>query len=186
MTRYVAADSAEDQNSGRHADTACPPSQNEPNSTSTVGPDAGPPLDHHPRCKKKKKHKKKVNNCDGEAANSDLCHKRRIVTNGHKVQTGVKQCDNDNSEECQRVETTKKKQETKNYDTHVLGNSFKKKKNKKHIKKRLRLHANAKAVENTTDETNLADEDYAVDATTAWDWEDSTVTPHTLEDHSLS
>lgn len=125
-------------------------------------------------------------NCEGEAANSDLCHKRRIVTNGHKVQTGVKQCDNDNSEECQRVETTKKKQETKNYDTHVLGNSFKKKKNKKHIKKRLRLHANAKAVESTTDETNLADEDYAVDATTAWDWEESTVTPHTLEDHSLS
>lgn len=132
-------------------------------------------LTEHPRCRRRKKKKKKKRKCqDGADAdvNSDLCHKRQ--QGSRKVPNRIV-CDS--SDECQRVEVTMKKKQhskTKHSDnTHVLSSGFKKKKSKKQIKKRLRVSTSTEVADVATDE----DEDYAVDVTTAWDWEDTTSLP---------
>lgn len=130
-------------------------------------------LTEHPRCRRRKKKKKKKRRCqEGEADVGDLCHKRQQVKVPNRIV-----CD---SNECQRVEVTMKKKQhnkIKHSDTHVLSSGFKKKKSKKLIKKRLRVSSSTEAAEIAAEVAIDEDEDYAVDVTTAWDWEDTTSLP---------
>lgn len=172
LTRTVSPERAEELHPLRHRGHVCPPAppageQNPTNQQPT----------ENPRCRKKKKRKKKKRRCQEGDADGEPCHKRQTPTNTPKLQTKlVKQCDSKNSEECQRVEVTmKKKSKSKLSDTQVLS-GFKKKKNKKHIKKRLRVSVSIEVTDSPAEDVS-ADEDYAVEATTAWDLDDSTALP---------
>lgn len=185
LTRTVTPERAEEllplRHRGHNVCSAPPPEQTAASHASDPTDDA--PTEHLPRCRKRKKRKKKKRRCQDGEADGEPCQKRQL-SNARKVHTRlVKQCDNDKSEECQRVEVTmKKKHKTKTSDTHVLSGGFKKKKSKKQIKRRQRVSASSE--DNVTEEVSL-DEDYAVDATTAWDWEDTTVMP-LLPDDSVT
>lgn len=173
LTRTVSPERAEELHPLRHRGHVCQAitSVGEKNPTDQQ-------LNEHPRCRKKKKRKKKKRRCqDGGDADGEPCHKRQTPTNTPKLQTKlVKQCDSKNSEECQRVEVTiKKKSKSKTSDTQVLS-GFKKKKSKKHIKKRLRVSASAEATDAPAEDVS-AEEDYAVEVTTTWEFEDSTALP---------
>lgn len=133
------------------------------------------------RCRKRKKKKKKKRKCPEDESDSELCHKRQTVTSPHKVQSRLnKKCDSEDSEECQR-KTMKKKQETNNKgDKNAAGGAKKKKKAKTKRPKVISVtEAPITAPSVTTEEATL-DEDYTVDTTTNWEWDESTAIPTDL------
>lgn len=172
LTRTVSPERVEELHPLRHRGHVCQAAT----SLSEQNP-ANQQPNEHPRCRKKKKRKKKKRRCQDGDTDGEPCQKRQTPTNTPKLQTKlVKQCDSKNSDECQRVEVTmKKKSKSKTSDTQVLS-GFKKKKSKKHIKKRLHVSVSAEATDAPAEDVSV-DEDYAVEATTAWDFEDSTAVP---------
>lgn len=173
LTRTVSPERAEELHPLRHRGHIC----QTPSSTVIEQNPTDQQPNEHPRCRKKKKRKKKKRRCQEGDAEGEPCQKRQTAANTPKLQTKlVKQCDSKNSDECQRVEVTmKKKSKSKLSDTQVLS-GFKKKKSKKHIKKRLRVGVSVEVTDVPGEDVSM-DEDYAVDATTTWDFDDSTALP---------
>ncbi|EFA11551.1 branchless [Tribolium castaneum] len=162
LTRTVAPERAEELHPVRHHGHLC----------ATPSPlDGGhpPAPSDPPRCRKRRKRKKKKRKCPPDAEpDTELCHKRHNTSNHRKLQPTrlVKKCENEDSDECQRdVTVNKKKHKTSDKN---LGPK-KKKNSKKGAKKRHHVV--------TSTEAPTTDDDYGLDSTTHWDWEDSTALP---------
>lgn len=135
------------------------------------------------RCRKRKKKKKKKRKCLESEPDSELCQKRQTLTSPRKTQNRLnKKCDSENSEECQRNVTMKKKQQT---------DKFGNKKNVTDVKKKKKV-VGAKTkkpkvisvitevpvtIPSATTEDVTLDDDYTVDTTTNWEWYESTAFP---------
>ncbi|CAH1377985.1 unnamed protein product, partial [Tenebrio molitor] len=140
-----------------------------------------------PRCRKRKKRKKKKRKCPPDAENdTELCHKRHNTSNHRKLQPNrlVKKCENEDSDECQRdVTVNKKKQKTNTSDK--LSSPKKKKNGKKGGKKRHQVITSTEVATTAADDVTH-DEDYGLESTTHWDWEDSTAIPDVSMSISMS
>ncbi|KAJ3640239.1 hypothetical protein Zmor_003549 [Zophobas morio] len=189
LTRTVAPERAEDLHPLRHHTHMC---SSTPTTIESNGrlptPTADRPIDP-PRCRKRRKRKKKKRKCppDGESE-TELCHKRHNTSNHRKLQPNrlVKKCENEDSDECQRDVTVNKKKQ-KNSD-RFLSNGPKKKKNaKKGAKKRhpVPVITSTEVATTATDDVTH-DEDYGLDSTTHWDWDDSTAVPDVSMSISMS
>ncbi|KAK4872088.1 hypothetical protein RN001_016212 [Aquatica leii] len=188
LTRAVSAESAAELHPLRHHSHSCTASSPIPNTPSSSHAD--PPTDS-PRCRKKKKRKKKKRKCLEGELESELCQKRHNVANNRKTipvrlnnnDSSAKKCESEDSEECQRVEVTNKKRHNNKFgDKLILNGTKKRKKQQKGARnKKSRVITTTEAL--ITDEVP-SDEDYTMETTTSWDWEDFTVsvddvsTPH--------
>lgn len=182
LTRTVVPERAEELHPMRHHSHLCasPTSLPVTRSPSSL---VDPPTDT-PRCRKRKKRKKKKRKCVEGDTDSELCHKRQTVANNRKTQirlnnnnNSTRKCENEDSNECQRVEVTEKKRhKTKFGDKLNLSGTKKRKKHQKGVrnKKARVIVTSTEAV--VTDEVP-SDEDYTMESTTMWEWEDSTVMP---------
>ncbi|XP_017768896.1 PREDICTED: uncharacterized protein LOC108557033 [Nicrophorus vespilloides] len=175
LTRHVAPERVEELHPIRHHGHLCSTSESTSSRLSSSVADSESPS----KCRKRKKRKKKKRKCLEGEPESELCHKKQnklISINGSN--SNVKKCVSDDSVECQRVEVTiKKKLKTKFSDKQLGG--AKKKKNPKGIKnnRKNRLLKTTTEAPVVVTEDNTSDEDYIIDSTTSWDWEDSTVIP---------
>uniref|UniRef100_A0A1Y1JRL0 Fibroblast growth factor n=1 Tax=Photinus pyralis TaxID=7054 RepID=A0A1Y1JRL0_PHOPY len=179
LTRAVSPESAEEFHPLRHHSHSCTVSPSIPAASS---PAADSQTDS-PRCRKKKKRKKKKRKCLEGEAESELCQKRpHTPHNNRKTQVRLnnndsnKKCEFEDSDECQRVEVTnKKRHNNKLGDKLTLHGTKKRKKIPKNVKnKKARVITTTEAL--VTDEVP-SDEDYTMETTTAWDFEDSTTMP---------
>lgn len=149
-----------------------------------------PPVPHqtkshpaHQRCPKRRKRKKKKRKCSNDENDPEFCHKRLNVSK-HKAQNrNIRKCDeNRDSEMCQR-DVIKKKQNRLNSDKTVVSDPKRKKKIRKGqgVRKRpvevAETTTTTMAPTSTPSEDTTNDEDYAVDAYTHPEWEDSTSLP---------
>ncbi|KAK5639687.1 hypothetical protein RI129_012179 [Pyrocoelia pectoralis] len=181
LTRAVSAESAEELHPLRHHSHSCTVSPSIPVASSSSSVDS---QTDSPRCRKKKKRKKKKRKCLEGETESELCHKRQNGPhNNRKTQirlnnndSSVKKCELEDSDECQRVEVTnKKRHNNKLGDKLTLHGTKKRKKLQKNVKnKKARVITTTEAL--ITDEVP-SDEDYTMETTTAWDFEDSTAMP---------
>ncbi|RZC34927.1 FGF domain containing protein [Asbolus verrucosus] len=142
------------------------------------------------RCGRRRKRKKKRRKCQTANGENDteLCHKRRTTSNHRKLQPNrlVKKCENENSDECQRDVTVKKKKQKTNIGDNKLLSGPKKKKNaKKGGKKRHQVITSTEVATTAADDVTH-DEDYGLDSTTHWEWEDSTAIPDMSMSISMS
>lgn len=180
ITRIVSSDRAEELHPVRHHGHFCASTNTE--RTAFVPLSSATPPTNIARCRKRKRRKKKKRKClDGEER--ELCVRRQTVLVRKPLvrlnSTRIK-CEPERSDECQRVEVTEKKQRHKasnkigdNKQT-LVGAKKRRRLPKGHLrKKKPRVLTTTELP--VTGET-LSDEDYAVDSTTAWEWEYTTAT----------
>lgn len=188
LTRTVSPERAEELHPMRHHAHLCSTNSSEaparllsPTSETNLEP---------LRCRRRKKKKKKKRKCLEGEPESELCHKRQAVANPRKTQIRLnKKCDSDDSEECQRNMTMKKKQQINNNnkfgDKNSLNGGKKKKKatlkggktKKSKVISVTTTDAPVTITSTTTTEDTTLDDDYTVDATTHWEWDESTANP---------
>ncbi|KAF5283420.1 hypothetical protein FQA39_LY04796 [Lamprigera yunnana] len=176
LTRTVSAESIAELHPVRHHSHSCTAITLTQSTSSSTHLD--PPTDS-PRCRKKKKRKKKKRKCLEGEVESDLCQKRHHVANNRKTHvrlnnndSSAKKCESEDSEECQRVEVTNKKRHNSKFGDKLMLNGAKKRKKQKGARnKKSRVITTTEAL--ITDEVP-SDEDYTMETTTLWDFEDST------------
>lgn len=176
LTRTVAPERAEELHPVRHHGHMCSsPTLSEPTGRLPTPTDRP---SEPPRCRKRRKRKKKKRKCPPDAeTDTELCHKRHTTSNHRKLQPTrlVKKCENEDSDECQRDVTVNKKKH-KTSDKNFANGPKKKKNNKKGAKKRHHVITSTEVATTASDDVTH-DEDYGLDSTTHWDWEDSTPVP---------
>jgi hypothetical protein len=185
LTRTVVPERAEELHPVRHHAHMCSSITLESSgrlSASSSDRPTDPPV-----CRKCKKRKNKKRKCPPDAENdTELCHKRHNTSNHRKLQPNrlVKKCENEDSDECQRdVTVNKKKQKTNTSDK--LSSPKKKKNGKKGGKKRHQVITSTEVATTAADDVTH-DEDYGLESTTHWDWEDSTAIPDVSMSISMS
>lgn len=185
ITRLVSSERAEDLHPVRHHGHFCT-SANTERTAFPPSQSATPPT-NIPRCRKRKRRRKKKRKClDGE--DRELCVRRQAVLVRKPLvritSTRIK-CEPEHSDECQRVEVTENKQRHKtvkigdNQQT-LIGAKKRKRLPKGPIrkKKKPRVLPPTTTTEFPVTDEPLEDEDYAVDSTTAWEWEYTTATTY--------